>query len=40
MTISIDTEKAFDKNQFPFAKEKKPPIKVDIEGAYYKGHLQ
>ena len=39
MTISIDTEKAFDKIQLPLT-EGKPPVKVGIEGMYNKGHLQ
>ena len=35
MTISIDTEKASDKIQYPFIiKKKKPLNKVSIEGSY------
>ena len=34
MTISVDTEKAFDKIQYPFMRKKKPLQKVGIEGTY------
>ena len=35
MTISIDTEKTFDKIQYPFIIIKKKPVnKVSIEGSY------
>ena len=42
MTISIDSEKAFEKIKLQFTKEKKKktPFKVGIEGTYNKGHLQ
>ena len=34
MTISVDTEKAFDKIQYPFMRKKKPLQKVGIEETY------
>ena len=34
MIISIDAEKAFDKNQHPFMIKKKNLQKADIEGTY------
>ena len=34
MIISIDAEKAFDKNQHPFMIKKKNHQKADIEGTY------
>ena len=41
MIISIDSEKAFDKAQYPFIikKKKKPLNKVGIEGTYLNPYM-